>query len=89
MFGSHFPVAYVVKRVPHGDPSIPRQPHERSWWLRTIDENTGARYWTGSTHKAHIFSSKSLCEDFVNKYFPDGSAKVDERILNPWSFIGG
>lgn len=87
MFGSHFPVAYVIKKK--DEQPIPNSKQTQRFWLRTVDENTGVRYWTTTAVKAHIFSSKSICEDYIDKYCPDGCARVDERILNPYALLGG
>ena len=78
MFGQ-FPVAYVIRRASE----------QKKWWLRTYDEASNTCIWTSSSMKAHLFTSESVCEEYVSKYMNNRKVKIDERVVHPFAYIGG
>lgn len=77
MYGS-LPVAYTVLRTDETDST--------KWWLKTCDEDTLNCVWTAKAERAHLFTSKSGCEDYITKYLSNRNVKVDQRVINPYAY---
>lgn len=77
MFG-HFPVCYTI-----------RLRHKDQWWLKKCEEGTSVCTWTDKSTKAQVFSSKSACDDYQAKYLSGRDTVTDEKIINPYMYLGG
>ena len=39
--------------------------------------------------KAHLFTTKTACEDYINKYLNTREVKIEEKIVHPMSYMYG
>lgn len=73
-YSNMLPCVYLIRK------------EKQDWWLRKLNEGQNAVTWTGRPSRAQVFSSRSVCEEYITKYLDNReSIVVDQRILNPYA----